>query len=178
MATVTVVNATAAGNWLIWGGAGNPAGVSSSALNWGPGNVLANTTLLPSGGRTGTGLGGAVFDIAVKYNGPSGQADVIVDVVGYFVENTATALQCVYLNQAGSGTISSGNFITVGAPSCGAGYTRTGTGCYWNATSTGVYLREQSLAFYHDCEWVNGSATTQDGSGYHAESACCRVPGQ
>src|SRR5262249_14722646 len=93
MATVTVVNATAAGNWLIWGGAGAPP--TSSALNWAVGQVLANTTVLPAGNRTGTGPGGTVLDFAVKYNGPSGQADVVVDIVGYFVENQATALDCV-----------------------------------------------------------------------------------
>jgi hypothetical protein len=178
LATVTVVNATAAGNWLIWGGAGNPAGTSSSALNWGPGAVLANTTLLPWGGRTGTGAGGTVLDFAVKYNGPSGQADVIVDVVGYFVENRATALQCVSLNQTGSGTIPNTDTVRVSLPSCGVGYTKTGSGCYWTTIQTGVYLIEQSLSAFSDCEWRNGSGGNTSGLGYNAEVTCCRVPGQ
>jgi hypothetical protein len=176
MATVTVVNATAAGNWLVWGGAGNPAGVTSSALNWGPGDVLANTTLLPSGGRTGTGLGGAVLDFAVKYNGPSGQADVIVDVVGYFVENRATALQCVYLTASGSGTVANGNYLIVANPTCTAGYTKTGTGCVHQ--SVGIPITDQSPSFFNRCTWNNTSGGTLDATFYKAETVCCRIPGQ
>jgi len=177
MATVTVVNATAAGNWLIWGGAGNPAGVSSSALNWGPGNVLANTTLLPSGGRTGSGAGGPVLDFAVKYNGPSGQADVIVDVVGYFVENTATALECVYLQAQGTGSIATGSQIIVNMPSCAAGYTKTGVGC--NAgISNDARLIQDSPSVSNRCNWVNYGAISLPGSFYTAETVCCRIPGQ
>jgi hypothetical protein len=54
-----------------------------SVLNWNnPGDIVANTTVVPTGGRTGSGPGGSIQDFAVAYNGPSGQAQVVVDVVG------------------------------------------------------------------------------------------------
>jgi len=82
MMTVTVVSPSDAGNWVIWGGA-NPV-PTASALNWsGPGQILANTTVAPGGGRAGTGPGGAILDFAVKYNGPIGNAHFIADVVGW-----------------------------------------------------------------------------------------------
>ena len=56
---------------MLCGGA-NPIPLAS-ALNWtAPGDLLANTTVIPGGGRSGSGPGGAVKDFAVKYNGPSG----------------------------------------------------------------------------------------------------------
>jgi hypothetical protein len=50
MATVTVVNASAPGNFLIWSGVG--ASPTSSALNWAAGQVLANTTALKVAARS------------------------------------------------------------------------------------------------------------------------------
>jgi hypothetical protein len=176
VATVTVVNATAAGNWLVWGGAGDPAGVTSSTLNWSAGQVLANTTVIPSGGRTGTGLGGTVRDFAIKYDGPSGQADVIVDVVGYFVQNRATALQCVYLTASGSGTVTNGNYVIVDTPFCTTGYTKTGTGCYHQ--SSGIPLTVTSPDFFNRCTWVNTTGGSVSATLYRAQTVCCRVPGQ
>jgi hypothetical protein len=176
MATVTVVNATAAGNWLVWGGAGDPPGITASTLNWSAGQVLANTTVIPAGGRVGSGLGGTVLDFGVKYNGPSGQADVIVDVVGYFVENRATALECIYLTASGAGSILNGNYIIVNTPVCTAGYTKTGTGCYHQ--SSGVPLTVTSPDFFNRCTWVNNSGATLNAGLYRAQTVCCRVPGQ
>jgi len=176
VATVTVVNATAAGNWLIWGGVGDLAGTTASSLNWSAGQVLANTTVIPSGERTGTGAGGSVRDFAVKYNGPSGQADVIVDVVGYFVENRATALDCVYLIGTGSGTVLSGNFVLVATPSCSTGYTKTGTGCYHQGSA--IPLHVTSPSFFGRCTWLNDLSASVNAAFYHSETVCCRVPGQ
>ena len=136
--------------------------------------MLANTTVIPWGGRTGTGLGGAVLDFAVKYNGPSGQADVIVDVVGYFVENRATAVQCIYLTASGSGTNSSG-FLIVSNPACPAGYTKTGSGC--SHQSAGIPLTDVSPSFFNHCTWNNTSGPLP-ATAYHAETQCCRIPGQ
>src|SRR5437773_4938685 len=79
--TVTVVSPSAAGNWIIWGGA-NPI-PTISALNWNAGDIDANTTIIPGGGRSSSGPGGPVKDFAVAYNGPSGSAHFVADVVGY-----------------------------------------------------------------------------------------------
>lgn len=176
MATVTVVNATAAGNWLIWGGVGNPAGSTASSLNWSAGQVVANTTVIPWGGRSGTGAGGAVRDFAVKYNGPSGQADVVVDAVGYFIENKDTELDCVYLVGSGAGTIPNANYVIVATPSCSVGYTKTGTGCYHQ--STAIPLHVTSPSFFSRCTWLNDSGSSLNAALYHSETVCCRVPGQ
>src|SRR5205085_1651203 len=78
VATVTVVNATVGGNFVAWGGAGTAP--SASVLNFSASQVIGNTTVLPGGGR------GSVKDFAILFNAGSGTADVIVDVVGYFVE--------------------------------------------------------------------------------------------
>jgi hypothetical protein len=176
VATVTVVNATAAGNWLVWGGAGDPPGITASTLNWSAAQVLANTTVIPWGGRTGTGLGGGVLDFAVKYNGPSGQADVIVDVVGYFVENRATPLNCLYLESSGSGTIANGQYVIVSIPACTAGYAKTGSGCYHQ--SVPIPLHVVSPSYFSRCTWLNNSGVSVNATLYKGETVCCRVPGQ
>ena len=180
MATVTVVNATAAGNWFIWGGVGNPSGSTGSALNWAAGQVLANTTVIPWGGRSGSGLGGSVQDFAVKYNGPSGQADVVVDVVGYFVENQATALQCVQTFNTGPGAsdVPTNSSEVINPPACTTGYTRTAVNCsYGGANIAGFYLQEVSSSFSR-CWWFNATGATLSSNLMRAESVCCRVPGQ
>ena len=116
--TVTVVSPTAAGNWIVWGGA-NPI-PTASALNWNAGQVLANTTVVPAGGRSGTGPGGAIKDFAVTYNGPTGSAHFVADVVGYLVENQATALDCLETATA-SATVAANAQGTVAAAACPAG---------------------------------------------------------
>src|SRR5947207_8139140 len=91
--TITVVSPTAAGNWIAWGGA-NPI-PTASALNWSAaGQVLANTTVIPEGGRSGSGSGGPIGDFAVRYNGATGSAHFVADVVGYLVASRASALDC------------------------------------------------------------------------------------
>ena len=155
----------------MWGG-GAPV-PTTSVLNWAAGQVLANTTVIPSGARTGGNL-----DFAVFYNGPSGQADVIVDVVGYYVENAATALQCTTQLAAGGGTVDSGATIAVAFPVCAAGYARTGGGCSTStAPGANVYLQNDSPN-NANCVFFNNSGGGIAGSTFQAEAVCCRVPGQ
>jgi hypothetical protein len=171
VATVTAVGPTAAGNLIVWGGAGTPP--QTSVVNFAAGQTLANTTVIPGGGRTGA----PVYDFTVRYNGPSGQADVVVDVVGYFVENQATALQCVDLLAAGTGTSAAGDYLLLAAPACTAGYTKTGGGCIF-LVFPGMQLVETSPVSAGDCYWLNNTGTTITNSNYQSESICCRVPGQ
>jgi hypothetical protein len=174
LATVTVVNASAAGNFLIWSGVGAPP--TSSALNWtAAGEVLANTTVIPVGPRSGGAL-----DFGVFYNGPTGFADVVVDVVGYFVENAATALQCATTTATGSAgdAVADGAEYTVNAPACPTGYTQTGTGCSYSNVS-GVFMIEHSVeGAFNDCKWRNASGSALSGANFRADARCCRVPGQ
>jgi len=159
VATVTAANTTAAGNFIIWGGAG--AAPATSAVNWLAGQAVANTTVIPAGGR------GAVEDFAIQVNGPSGQADAIVDVIGYFVENHATELDCIQLNA--SGPIGAGSNGFVSYPACTTGYTRTGGFC---VGLQGTILFDTGPVA---CGIFNPMSTAISVT---AATICCRVPGQ
>jgi hypothetical protein len=179
--TVTVVSPTAAGNFIIWGGA-NPV-PNASALNWtGPGQILANTTVIPWGGRTGSGPGGTILDFAVEYNGPSGSAQFVADVVGYMVENNATALDCT--NVAFTPIASSSNDVVILSTACPAGYTATTLNCASSAAGgDGVHLIKSFLnplgaagtPINGTCRWENTGGSSQSYWGYNT---CCRVPGR
>jgi hypothetical protein len=163
VATVTAVGPTAAGNFVVWGGGGTFP--QSSALNFTVGQTLANTTVIPWGGRTGGAL-----DFAVRYNGPSGQADVVVDVIGYFIENHATALECVT-------TTSSAPFLGIVIASCGAGYTLTGGGCQSSSTFDHTYANYPSNSTDFTCAFWPETGHSLGGT-LTASARCCRVPGQ
>ena len=175
MATVTVVGPTAAGNFVGWGGAAPIP--TTSILNWNnPGDIAANTTVLPGGGRSGTGPGGAIQDFAIAYNGPTGQGQVIVDVVGYFVENKSTALDCVTVTQPGVGTIANGAFQQLFPPACTAGYTLSGFNCGSNiALPNNLNFEQDSTQF--GCVYHNFTGATFDATLLFSASRCCRVPG-
>ena len=165
--TVTAVNPTAAGNYVVWGGA-SPI-PTASVLNWSTGQTLANTTVVPYGGRSGSGPGGPILDFAVYYNGPSGSADFLGDVVGYFVENRPTALDCTTT----SGTNS---FLGIVSSSCPGGYTMTGGGCTSNSIHDHTYDHYPDSATSWTCAfWPE--ATFSLGTTLTAYARCCRVPG-
>jgi hypothetical protein len=176
VATVTVTGQGGAGNLIVWGGE-NPV-ASASTLSYSATGDIANTTVIPWGGRTGTGPGGSVLDFAVKVNAPTA-AQVVVDVVGYFTAPQATALQCSNQVAAGTaGTVANNATFSVSLPACPAGYTRTGAGCNVGFGSFGVQLFEISPQVWGDCIWRNTSGGNIDRSDYSAESMCCRVPGR
>jgi hypothetical protein len=176
--TVQVVSPSAAGNWILWGGASPIPTISG--LNWtGPGQILANTTVIPSGGRTGPpGPGGAILDFAVAYNGPTGSAQLVADVVGYLVENQATALQCVQVNSGN--VIIPPNTSTSADASCPTGYTLTGGGFLINEGSGGV-VNDWLWTSYPvgpntwRTNWSNQTGANRNGVTY---AVCCRVPGK
>ena len=179
--TVTVVSPTAAGNFVIWGGA-NPI-PNASALNWtGPGQILANTTVIPWGGRSGSGPGGSILDFAVEYNGPSGSAQFVADVVGYMVENTATALDCT--NVSFTPIVSSGVDVLTNSTACPAGYTATSLNCASSASGgDGVKVIKSFLnplgapgtPTTGTCRFENTGGASQS---YWSYNTCCRVPGR
>ena len=168
MATVTVVNATAPGNFLVWGGA--PPFPQSSTLNFTAGQTLANTTVIPWGGRTSPP---DVQDFSVRYNGPSGQADVIVDVVGFFVPNSATPLDCVDTpSNVVNLPAAAGYVISVFAGGCPTGYTFIASQCENLVSTSSVYVAETST---YGCSFINNSGAT---AAVGVSNRCCRVPGQ
>ena len=172
--TVTVVSPTEAGNFVIWGGS-NPI-PNTSALNWTEaGQVLANTTVIPWGARTGSGPGGTVQDFAVAYNGPSGSAHFVADVVGYMVMNRATVLDCVQPNN--EVVLPVGGVQTF--QTWPSGWTLTGGGHYANEGPGGAVNLWVYQSFPVGASWVvtwsNQTGGTRNGRTY---AVCCRVPGR
>jgi hypothetical protein len=169
MANITAVNTTAPGNFIGWGG--SPTVIpNTSVLNWDhAGEIIANTTVIPWGGRTGGNL-----DFTIRYNGPSGASDVVVDVMGYFVENAATSLQCVTATASATIPIGTGTDTAIAYPACPTGYAKTGGYCNGagGAATSGIYLVESGEA---NCIFRNLGGATPTGS---AISQCCRVPGR
>lgn len=169
MANITAVNTTAAGNFIAWGG--SPGAIpNTSVLNWDhAGTIIANTTVIPWGGRSGGSL-----DFTVRYNGPSGFSDVVVDVMGYFVENAATPLDCTTATASGPINIGTGSDTTISYATCPTGYTRTGGYCNGGASTgtSGIYIVETGAAA---CVFRNLGGASATGN---AISQCCRVPGR
>jgi len=175
VATVTVVNPTAPGNYIVWGAGTAPP--TTSALNWDrAGEVVANTTTIPRGSNPPGGT-----DFSIQYNGPSGSADVVVDVVGYFVPSSATELDCVPQESTGGGAgdVPNGAARQIDAPFCPTGYSRTAVNCvYHNTNIAGLYLQEVAGGSFSRCMWINGTGGTLNSGDMGAQSTCCRVPGQ
>jgi hypothetical protein len=190
--TITVVSPSAAGNWIVWGGADPVPTVS--ALNWtGPGEILANTTVIPEGGRSGTGSGGPIGDFAVRYNGPSGSAQFVADVVGYLVENKATALDC----QATPPVIDDVRNCINGCPdpqqravtsdACPSGWTLTSGDCAGSYTASTPNAHVVQTAMYYvgafpnakwHCEQAAIGGNNINNLQSSASAICCRVPGR
>ena len=164
--TVTVVSPTAAGNWILWGGA-NPI-PTVSALNWAAGQALANTTVVVAGGRSGAGPGGAIEDFAVAYNGPSGSAHLVVDVVGYLVENQATALDC-FETAVVSASMPVNTLQAVSANACPTGWGLVEGNC--DLTGGPLFSAASLQGSQWTCHFSYGGGTIS------ASSICCRIPG-
>jgi hypothetical protein len=175
--TITVVSPSAAGNWVVWGGE-DPI-PTASALNWtGPGQILANTTVIPEGGRVGTGSGGPIFDFAVRYNGPTGSAQFVADVVGYLVKNQATALDCYESPVQSIDATGSTGITQVFSDGCSPGWTQTAGNCDGDAFSLDVVI-DAVGAPYPSANWLCRFFHRDNGAAHiHASSVCCRVPGR
>ena len=172
--TVTVVTPSAAGNWIIWGGA-NPI-PTISALNWnGPGEFKANTTVIPGGSRSGTGSGGAILDFAVRYNGSTGAAHLVADLVGYFVENRATVLDC-YESGITSTSVAAHGVGALLSTGCSSGWTLAGGNCdsdnHRRVKLLGKY-GNPAQAWY--CAYANDDSSARS---IYASAICCRIPGR
>ena len=97
------------------------------------------------------------------------QTHVVADIVGYYINPAATALQC----QDTANTITSvaaGNTANVTAPACPTGYTMTATNC-----EAGSW--QMPFVFQHGgtCSAQNNGAAAAE---LRASRTCCRVPGR
>lgn len=179
VATVVVVNTSSTGALRAWNG--GTALTVGGILGWNAGDVLSNTTVIPMD-RSITAYPGSGYkrDFGLYNNSPTA-IDTIVDVVGYFIENRATPLDCVNVTNTSTSTTNLDVLVTASA--CPAGYTPTGINC----ASSGVGSDNVSVikSFINPlgggapstgfCRFRNAGGASQTYWGY---LTCCRVPGR
>jgi hypothetical protein len=167
VAIVTVINPVTSGALQAWNG-GTTLIVGGAVLAWNPGDRGSNTTVIPMDRSIAAYAGsGAKRDFGI-YNNSGGPIDVIIDVVGYFIENNATALDCTEVFDAGNNVPANGSLF-VNTPACPAGYANV-TGL----TSLGPGLYTSTL---HRNGCRIGNLTGGALIGFCGIS-CCRVPGR
>jgi hypothetical protein len=180
VATISVTNTSSTGALRAWDG--TPNLTTGAAATWTAGGTQANTTVVPIN-RTGViypGSGPFKKDIGV-YNNSATPIDVIVDVVGYFIENTATPLECTNVTNTSVTTTSVD--VLVPATACPAGFTPTGINCASSANGgNGVRVVKSYILplgggtpTTGNCRFENIGGLSQTYWGY---LTCCRVPGR
>jgi hypothetical protein len=185
MLTVTVVNQTAIGTLIVWGGA-NPL-AQAATLTYPASGFISTNTVATYGGRTGTGPGGAVQDLGVYVNA-SASTGVAVDVVGYFFPPQATQLECQTWESAGT-VVSNGNNYFITAPACPTGFTRTAP-TFRNSSTflDGLVINnfyDSSASPNLSCQGNSCGNIACGGSNFsgtpvtlYCGQICCRVPGR
>ncbi len=167
VATVTVVNTTSTGALQAWNGGTTLSG--GAVIVWNAGDRAANTTVIPlDRGITAYPGSGFKRDFAV-YNNSFAQIDYVVDVIGYMIENTATALDCTTVTSAPFNIGANAN-LSGSAPACAAGFTRTSTSCFPSNYAVHLVGVSASTCYFQN---TNAGAYT-----FTASSVCCRVPGR
>ncbi|MEP7329545.1 MAG: hypothetical protein ABI777_10065, partial [Betaproteobacteria bacterium] len=164
--TLTVIDTSTGGALRAWDG--TPALTVGGVLAWNAGDRLSNTTVVPMN-RNGVIYPGSVpnekRDIAVNNNSPT-PINVVADVIGYFIANQATALDCTTV----SGTpvsIGSGASLLVASPSCPVGYTYISPAPVTNVF--GLYTGSLTVL---GCRLSNTTGGSLNGQ---CDSVCCRV---
>ena len=139
-----------------------------SSLNFQPNEDISNATTIKMTG------GGATFDFEIlpSVNGSPGTIDVVIDLLGFYVPNAPTALECVV---TGPSTLNSSalGLQSLAPPACTAGYSFTSMLC-GSVQSVGANLQSTGVGGVFKCEWDQTEATPHN---YQARSQCCRVPG-
>lgn len=167
VATVTVVNTSASGALQAWNGGTTLTG--GAVLNWNAGDRVSNTTIIPMDRSIAPyPSSGSKRDIGI-YNNSSAPVDFVIDVVGYMIENQATALDCVLV--AGTSTnLANGASNFFASPACASGYTQVSSQPY--APAYGLWTGTINNG---GCRISNNTGSTQSVS---CDSFCCRVPGR
>lgn len=173
LATVVAISNGAAGNFRAWNGSGGlPA---SSMINFSAGQVIANTTVIPT--DRGAPLTTAnptpsefKRDFAI-YNDSGTSSHAVVDVVGYFIKPATYEISCTNVDGAGLISNTTG-FKSVSAPACPVGSQRTGVLCTMSAT-VGANLQSVGWGTGDACEWTQTSASSIT---FNARSRCCSLP--
>jgi len=168
VATVTVVNTSASGALQAWNGGTTLTG--GAVVNWNAGDRLSNTTIIPMD-RTITAYpgSGGKRDIGI-YNNSGAPIDFVIDVVGYMIENQATALDCTTVSDT-LFSLNSGASTLRSAPSCPAGYTPIMGQPVTN--QFGVYT---GTILQTSCRISNTTGATVNN--LSCDALCCRIPGR
>ena len=136
------------------------------ALNFTHGQGLSTMYIVPQGINT------------ISFAMPAGlSAQLIFDVVGFFHRSDATALECNTVESA-STSVASGATFSTQAPSCAAGFTRTGPAFRNTSTFSTSFVVNN---FYDiDGAHFNCQGSNQSGApvSLTCGQICCRVPGR
>jgi subtilisin family serine protease len=140
--------------------------LSNVALNFTHGQGLSTTYVVPR-----------MVTSNLNFAMPPGlSAQIIFDVVGYFVVPDATPLQCTTLSSAATTIAASGGTGSATSPACSAGFTLTSGSC--DSTSASMSL-VQDKANGTSTAWTC-SATNRGGAAANltATANCCRIAGR
>ena len=168
VATVAVFNTFSTGSMRAWNG-GTTLTVGG-ILGWNAGDVLSNTTVIPMD-RSIAAISRqrAKRDFGL-FNNSGSAIDYVVDVVGYFIENQATPLDCTRVLDT-SFSLGAGLSILRNAPACPAGYTAV-----MGMPATNVFGVYTGSIFETQCRINNATGATVDN--LRCDAQCCRLPGR
>jgi hypothetical protein len=168
VATIAVVNTYSTGYLRAWNG-GTTLTVGG-VLGWNAGDVLSNTTVIPLNRFIAQYPGSGPYkrDFAV-YNNSGNPVDVIVDVVGYFIMNQATPLECTRVNGPGY-SLAAGTSFLYSAPACPTGYTSVVA-----LPVTNEYGVDAGTVLESSCRISNYTGTAKN---VNCDVQCCRIPGR
>ena len=166
--TITVIDSSTGGALRAWDG--TPALTVGAVLAWNAGDRLSNTTVVPM-----DRLGAQFFpsgpfkrDFAV-YNNSGTPINVVADVVGYFIVNQATALDCTVVI-GGNVSIGAGTSQFISSPSCAAGYEKMTSQPF--APALGLYTGSMNSGGCRIGNFTGGALNAT------CDAHCCRVPGR
>lgn len=161
LVSVTSATPSTSGYFRLW-----PYGTTeplAANMSYTGGQLIQNEIVM----ATSTGL---VADFSVR---STGNAHLIINVLGYFAAPVATALECTDTAVA-TVNIAANSGDSVNAPSCPVGYTMTSTYCYGDfGAQTKMSTMYNSGSSY--CVYQNGNAFAIT---VGAKNRCCRVPGR
>jgi len=137
---------------------------TTSFINFGPGQVIANSGVLTVNQATG------LFTLYT-----SAPAQVIMDTYGVFVAPEATALDCVDTTKV-TGNILGNHSLSITANACPATHTAVSGSCFGGGTaSRSVEEAVMSATSRWVCRFQDYSNTSYEVA---ASTRCCRVPGR
>jgi len=161
--TITAVVPDQTGNLVAYADGG--AVPLASALNFLAGQIIANTTVVPS-----SSISGLNFDID---NNSDGSTHIVIDAVGYFYAPQAP--DCV--NATATATPAASASFTATAV-CVSGYRITMGGCATTATAAGTNWQTATFNASNDgwvCAGLNNTGTSATVT---SQAYCCRKPGR